>query len=176
MCEYRQTRRNMTETLLNCAKNTISLLKENGLTIATAESCTGGMVSAYITSVPGVSEIFELGIASYSNRIKNKVLGVKADTLDKNGAVSRQTAEEMATHVRAIADSNIGVSVTGVAGPAQSEGKLPGTVYIALADKKSVYIEKLAIEPKSRDFVREITVKSVFELIDKYVKKNYNKE
>lgn len=166
----------MTEILMNCAKKTVGLLKENGLTVATAESCTGGMVSAYITSVSGVSEIFELGIASYSNRIKNKVLGVKADTLDKNGAVSRQTAEEMAKHVRVIADSDIGISVTGVAGPAQSEGKLPGTVYIALADKKSVYTEKLAIEPKSRDFVREITVKKVFQLIDKYIEKTYKKE
>lgn len=143
----------------------VRLLKENKMTVSTAESCTGGLVSAYITAVPGTSSVFELGIASYSCRIKHKILGVDGETLRSLGAVSRETAYQMAANVREMADSSIGVSVTGVAGPDGSEGHDPGLVYIAAAYDGGVFVKELNIEPLSRNYVRETAVCEVFKLI-----------
>ena len=147
----------------------VTLLKENNMTVATAESCTGGLVSSYITAVPGTSSVFELGITSYSCRIKNKILGVDENTLEVLGAVSPETAEQMAVNVKNLADSSIGVSVTGVAGPDGSEGHAPGLVYIAAAYDGGVQVEKLNIEPLSRDYVRETAVYEIFKLIIKII-------
>lgn len=94
--------------------------------MATAESCTGGLVSSYITAVPGSSAVFELGVASYSCRIKNEVLGVKKETLDTLGAVSYDTARQMAECIREKAAADIGISVTGVAGPRRLRGTYAG--------------------------------------------------
>lgn len=143
----------------------VAMLKENDMTVATAESCTGGLVSSYITAVPGTSSVFELGIASYSCRIKNKILGVEKKTLEAFGAVSYETARQMAENVRNLADSSIGVSVTGVAGPDGSEGHDPGLVYIAAAYDGGTYVKELNIEPLSRDYVRETAVYEIFKLI-----------
>lgn len=143
----------------------VALLKENNMTVATAESCTGGLVSSYITAVPGTSSVFELGVASYSCRIKHKILRVEEQTLEGLGAVSCETAKQMAVNVRALADSSIGVSVTGVAGPDGSEGHAPGLVYIAAAYDGGVCVKKLNIEPRSRNYVRETAVYEIFKLI-----------
>ena len=113
----------MNAEIYNTAEELVGLLKEKKLLIATAESCTGGLVSSYITAVPGSSAVFELGMTSYSCRIKNEALGVKNETLDTLGAVSRDTARQMAECIRKKADADIGVSVTGVAGPDSSEGR-----------------------------------------------------
>lgn len=153
------------------AVSCIKELTKNGISLSCAESCTGGMFSSYITSVPGVSAVYEMGITTYSNRIKTDILGVNKDTVAQFGAVSRQTAKEMAIRIRKIASSDIGVSITGEAGPTSSEGKAPGTVYIALADDSTVYIEKLNINPLSRDYVRENAVKAVFQLVEKYIER-----
>ncbi|MGI6153640.1 MAG: competence/damage-inducible protein A [Christensenellaceae bacterium] len=108
-------------------------LKDKGLTIAIAESCTGGLVSQLVTQIPGSSEVFGCGVCAYSNEIKQKILGVDAETLAANGAVSAETAAEMAEGVRKIAGADIGISVTGVAGPdGGTEEKPVGTVYIAI--------------------------------------------
>ena len=112
-----------------------------------------------------------MGMTTYSNRIKHGILGVCEKTIEENGAVSRNTAKEMAMRIRKISGSDIGMSVTGVAGPASSEGKTPGTVYIALADSSQVYVEKLNINPISRDFIRHTAVDAMFELILKYAQK-----
>ena len=152
------------------AANTVNLLKEKGLTIASAESCTGGMFSAYVTSVSGVSDTFEMGITTYSCRIKNKALGVSSETLEKYGAVSENTAKEMAENIRKKADSDIGVAVTGVAGPAASEGHPMGYVFIAVADKSRTEVKLLNIEPKDREFVRQSACISLFEMIENFVK------
>ena len=162
------------KNLFENAEETVNLLKKYNLKVSTAESCTGGMVSSFITSVSGVSDIFEMGLCSYSCRIKAEVLGVKQETLDKYGAVSEYTAREMAENIRKISGSDIGVSVTGVAGPSSSEGHPMGFVFIALADSKNTTVKLLNIEPLSRNFVRESTVSEVFELIRKYIRENYN--
>lgn len=147
----------------------VALLKENSMTVATAESCTGGLVSSYITAVPGTSSVFELGITSYSCQIKNKILGVDGKTLESVGAVSPETARQMAENVRKMADSSIGISVTGVAGPDGSEGHAPGLVYIAAAYDGGVLAEELNIEPLSRSYVRETAVYEIFKLLIKII-------
>lgn len=143
----------------------VRLLKENKMTVSAAESCTGGLVSAYITAVPGSSSAFELGITSYSCRVKRDILGVDGETLQNLGAVSRETAYKMAQNIREKANSSIGVSVTGVAGPDGSEGHAPGLVYIAAAYDGGVRVKELNIDPLSRNYVRETAVSEVFKLL-----------
>lgn len=112
------------------------LLKERGETLVTAESCTGGLLSDLLTSLPGSSEVFKGGIVSYSNELKHKLLDIPMEVLEGDGApgaVSAQTAELMAVNLRRALDADYALSVTGVAGPGSSEGKPPGLVYIGLA-------------------------------------------
>ena len=158
--------------LFEKAEETVNLLKQKGLKIATAESCTGGMVSAFITSVSGVSEVFEIGITSYSCRIKHKILNVKNETLERFGAISESTAKQMADNVRKISGADIGVSVTGAAGPDSSEGHNPGFVFIGLSHKDGTVVKQLNIQPKSRNFVREQTVLQLFTLVINFLKEN----
>lgn len=101
-------------------------------TIATAESCTGGLVASRLTDFSGASNYFKGGVVAYTNEIKKSVLRVKAETIENFGAVSSQTALEMATNVREIFSSTIGLSTTGVAGPLTSENKPVGLVFIAI--------------------------------------------
>ncbi len=110
----------------------VHALKENKLHLASAESCTGGMISSRITDISGASSVFSCGVCAYSNEIKEKVLGVSHDTLDKFGAVSDKTALEMARGVRKISGAQIGISTTGVAGPDTDEGKPVGLVYVGI--------------------------------------------
>ena len=99
------------------AKKIAPLLKERHLKVATAESCTGGLIGHIITDVPGSSEYYEGGIISYSNEMKMRFLGVREQTLKEYGAVSEQTAKEMAEGVRKATDADIGIATTGIAGP-----------------------------------------------------------
>ncbi len=158
--------------LFEAAELTVALLKKRKLKIATAESCTGGMVSAFITSVSGVSEVFEMGITSYSCRIKNEILGVENEVLQKYGAISELTAKQMAENIRKISGADIGVSVTGAAGPDGSEGHNPGFVFIGLNNGDKTIVKQLDIEPKSRNFVREQTVLQLFQLITNFLKED----
>ena len=110
-----------------------------GMTIATAESCTGGMVAAYLTSVAGSSEYFSTGIVSYSNKAKIQLLNVKKETLEKFGAVSEEVAQEMAVGCMNVAKSNIAISITGIAGPRGGTDTKPiGTVCFGVASGSAV--------------------------------------
>ncbi len=160
--------------LYKTAANTVEFLKSHNITLSTAESCTGGMISSYITAVPGASQIFGLGIVSYTCKIKNKVLGVDAETLAAFGAVSEQTAREMAEKVRLKGGADIGAAVTGVAGPDGSEGHPPGYVFIAVSGDRGAEAKLLNIEPKDRNFVRESAAKAVLELIKSYAEVTVN--
>jgi PncC family amidohydrolase len=119
------------------------LLKRRGLTLAAAESCTGGLVSHRITDVPGSSVYYQGSVTSYSNEIKERVLHVKRDTLERYGAVSERAAWEMAQGVRDVLCADIGLAVTGIAGPDGGTPEKPvGLVYVALAAPDGVWVER----------------------------------
>ncbi len=125
------------------AQDLVSALTQYGLKISTAESCTGGLLSELITTVPGASSVFECGVCSYSNEIKRGVLGVPQETLERYTELSTETAQAMACGARKISGSDIGVSTTGVAGPTGgSEYNPVGTVYVAFSTEKETIAEK----------------------------------
>ena len=121
----------------------VELLKAQGLTCATAESCTGGGVGNAITAVPGSSAVFAGGVISYSNEVKRNILGVSADILQNVGAVSSETAAQMADGARKLLKTDLAVSLTGIAGPdGGSDEKPVGLVWFGLATKDGVRTEK----------------------------------
>lgn len=116
----------------NLKEQVVELLIKNKLSCSTVESCTGGLLSANLIDVPGVSEVFKAGIVSYSNKAKKKIVGVKKSTLKKYGAVSAEVAREMVKGMHRINKSDVIVSTTGIAGPGGGTDKKPvGLVYIA---------------------------------------------
>ena len=121
----------------------VKLLKEKGLILATAESCTGGLIAKRITDVAGSSAVFECGIISYSNRIKQELLGVSAQTLEEHGAVSAECAREMVEGVLKLSGADLAVAVTGIAGPESDNTNKPvGIVYIAFSDNKNTLVRE----------------------------------
>lgn len=149
----------------------VELLKEKNLKLATAESCTAGLLSARITDIPGASEVFDIGISAYSNQIKINALGVKSQTIIKYGAVSAETAAEMAVGIHSVSGSSIGLSVTGVAGPDTSEGKPVGLVYFGLTDGEKIWTEKLMVSGagKDRDKVRTMAVITALDFVRRFI-------
>ena len=151
------------------------LLQERGLTISTAESCTGGLVAKTITDISGVSDVYYGSVVSYDNSIKENVLSVKRETLDTVGAVSYETACQMASGVKALMKTDIGISTTGIAGPGgATPGKPVGTVYIGIAykDKVEAYLLPIA-STLSRDEIRHIATRMVLEEACKKIAENY---
>lgn len=122
----------------------VKTLNEKGLVLATAESCTGGLIAKRITDVSGSSGMFNCGVVSYSNDIKEKLFGVKHETLEAYGAVSEQTVREMVKGVLKISEADIAVAVSGIAGPNSDNTQKPvGLIYLAVSDKKDIRIVKL---------------------------------
>lgn len=153
------------EQMLIAATAAVDLLKQKNLTVATAESCTGGLISAAITSVSGASSVFECGIVSYSNRIKCEVLGVDERILERCSAVSQETAIAMAVAARRRSGADIGIAVTGNAGPEPSEGKPVGMVFVALSDDRMSRVSELALAGLGREAIREAAVLEAFRLL-----------
>lgn len=146
-------------------KEAVEYLINNKTTIATAESCTGGLIAKLITDFPGVSDIYSEGFITYSNNAKIKNLGVSPRTLDKYGAVSPQTAEEMAIGARKVSGSQIGVSSTGIAGPGGATPTKPiGLVYIAVSTEQKCVVKQLN-HSGTRQEVRQKTAEDIFSLI-----------
>lgn len=136
-----------------------------GRTFSTAESCTGGGIGAAFTAVPGSSAVYKGGVISYTNWVKENVLGVKGSTLSEFGAVSEQTAKEMAIGVRRMMRTTMAVSVTGIAGPGTDERNTPaGTVCIGFADSKGSFAKTFSFVG-DRDTVREQAVESAIRLL-----------
>ncbi|MDG1117164.1 MAG: CinA family protein [Flavimaricola sp.] len=136
------------------AETLLTMAREKGLWLATAESCTGGLVAAAITDVPGSSAIFDRGFVTYTNAAKVEMLGVAVTTLDRHGAVSEEVAAEMAEGARTRSGAQIAVSITGIAGPGGSEHKPEGRVCFGLATEQGVRTELLDFGPLGRDQVR----------------------
>lgn len=149
------------------------LLRERKLKLATAESCTGGLIAKKITSVPGASECFDCGVVTYSNEQKEKLLGVSAETLEKFGAVSEQTALQMCKGVKELADADFGISVTGIAGPGGGTPDKPvGTVWIGICGGDIHKAEKFLFAG-DRNQVRESTAVAALEMVkDAVLNKN----
>lgn len=153
---------------MSIEKQTVELLKSKKLKLATAESCTGGLISKRITDVSGSSEVFEGGVVCYSNRFKENVLGVPPETLKKYGAVSRETAREMVKGVLSLTKADIAVAVTGIAGPSSDDTNKPvGLVYIAVSDGKSTIVKKLlnTFTGDVREQNRSISADTALEMI-----------
>ncbi len=136
------------------AETLLAAARAKGLWIATAESCTGGLVAAAITDVPGSSSIFDRGFVTYTNAAKVEMLGVAVTTLDRHGAVSEEVAAEMAEGARTRSGAQIAVSITGIAGPGGSEHKPEGRVCFGLATEQGVKTELLDFGPLGRAQVR----------------------
>ena len=145
-------------------------LKMRGYTLATAESCTGGLLAGRITDVPGSSEYFLEGVVSYSNEAKIDLLGVPKKLIATHGAVSEQVAGTMAAGIRKRAGSTFGVGVTGVAGPGGGSPEKPvGLVYIALADDSQNTTRKF-IFPGDRQFIRTLSVNAALDMVRRRIK------
>lgn len=147
----------------------IKILCDRNLKIATAESCTGGLLAKKITDVSGSSKVFDMGIVTYANRIKNQFLEVPNEVLETVGAVSEETARQMAIGVTNLAKADIGVGITGIAGPTGGTPEKPvGLVYFSVYFKNEdkLIVKKLLLKG-SRDEVREQTTEIVIkEVLD----------
>lgn len=135
----------MNETqLISLATETAQKLIKKEKTLSVAESCTGGWLSKILTDVSGISAIYKGGVCSYSNDVKMNILGVKEETLACFGAVSESTAREMANGVRKKLDTDIGIGITGIAGPMSDNTQKPvGLIYVALATEKETIVKEL---------------------------------
>ena len=142
-----------------------ALLRGSGLTLALAESCSGGLISKRITDIPGCSDYFLLGAVTYANSAKMGVLGVPEELLLRHGAVSPEVAVAMAGGVRDIAGSDLAIATTGIAGPEGGSREKPvGTVYIALIDGSGCFVHRYQFAG-DRDAVRELTATTALELL-----------
>ncbi len=143
----------------------VRLLKKHELTVTTAESCTGGLLAARLVNVPGVSDVFREGFITYANRSKRKILDVSKSTLKKYGAVSEQTAKEMATGGVFATDADVCVAITGLAGPdGGTEEKPVGLVYIACYLREKVRVERYQFKG-NRNKIREQSVVKALDLL-----------
>jgi nicotinamide-nucleotide amidase len=146
------------------------MLRERGLTLALAESCTGGRIGDRITDVPGSSAYFLLGTATYSNEAKMAVLGVSEQTLAAHGAVSTQTAEEMAAGARRLAGADVGLSTTGVAGPGGGTADKPvGTVCIGLAWEGGTWSRRFDLGDRGRDWIKATTAQMALDSLRRWL-------
>ncbi len=151
----------------NIESQLVELLQKQGLTITTAESCTGGLISARLVNVSGASEVLKLCVVTYSEEAKQKILGVKEETLKKYGVVSKEVAYEMAQGALRYADADVALSVTGVAGPGGGTTQTPvGTVFIGCNVKGSIVVEKHLFQG-DRVLVREKSVDAALRLAKK---------
>ena len=151
----------------------VKLLKKLELTVTTAESCTGGMLAARLVNVPGVSDVFREGFITYANKAKRKILDVSKGTLKKYGAVSEQTAKEMATGGVFATDADVCIAITGLAGPdGGTEEKPVGLVYIACYLKDRVRVEKYQFKG-DRNKIREQSVVKALDLLRRSILHNY---
>jgi nicotinamide-nucleotide amidase len=150
--------------------NVFERLLENKVTVASAESLTGGLFGKVITDIAGASSVYKGGVIAYSNELKQALLGVPESVLAEFGAVSKECAEWMAVKVRETTNADFGISFTGVAGPGKQEGKQAGTVFIAIAGKEAAVVYPLQLAG-SRKAIRERTVKHGLFLLNKLVNK-----
>ncbi len=142
------------------------ILKDRRLTLSVGESCTGGLLSHYLTFLPGSSSFFIAGVVSYSESAKTNILGVSSETISRYGIVSRETAEEMAERVRLITGSDYSISTTGNLGPDVLEGKEKGLIYIAVSRKGKTLSKELRLKGDRESNKEEASLSALRFLID----------
>lgn len=154
----------------------VDKLHEAHLTLSVAESCTGGLIAKRITDIPGCSDVFFGGCVTYTNEVKQRLLGVSAETLDAHGAVSSETAIEMARGVRERTGSDIGISATGIAGPGGGTDETPvGTVFLGISTKDGESYRKLSLSARrSREFIRIVAATNAYDMVLKYIEDQKN--
>ncbi len=153
-------------------RRTVAILSRSGQTISVCESCTGGLLSAWLTARAGSSRYFAGGIVAYANDIKVGVVGVRPSTLRRFGAVSPQTARQMAVNVRSIFKTELGLAVTGIAGPAGGTRQKPvGTVHIALAAARRTMIRSFRFSG-SRSMIRQRAGSAALGLLHDFLRKD----
>ena len=163
-----------TKEKITLEMSVVNLLEKNELTISTAESCTGGLLAGRLINVPGVSDVYKEGFITYTNKAKRKTLVVNKSTLKKYGAVSEQTANEMAFGAALAADTDISISVTGIAGPDGGTNEKPvGLVYVGVCIKDIVHVEEFRFSG-DRANVREQTVISALGLLRKCILEHFS--
>ena len=151
---------------MNINKKIVSLLKRRKLTLSITESCTGGLLSSAITSVSGSSKVFSMGLVTYSNEAKIKILKVSKKIIKKHGAVSQQCCLAMVNNLQKISKSKICISTTGIAGPKGGTLKKPvGLVYVGLKINKKSLIKKFLIRNNGRKFIQLQTIKKTLNLL-----------
>lgn len=150
---------------MSLAATVLGAARARGMMIATAESCTGGLIGAALTGVPGSSDVVDRGFITYSNAAKRQMLGVLSDTLDAHGAVSQETAIQMAVGARARSDAGIAVSVTGVAGPGGTPAKPEGRVCFGISTAEGAWAETVDFGAIGRANVRAATVDHALRLL-----------
>jgi len=156
---------------MNINQKIVLLLKKKKFKLTIAESCTGGMLSSAITSVSGSSNVFTMGLVTYSNQAKTNVLKVPKKIIKKNGAVSVQCCLAMVNNLNKISKSKVCVSITGIAGPkGGSKLKPVGLVYIGIRVGKKVVVNKCNFKNKGRLFIQKQTVKKTLNLLLKLIK------
>ncbi len=144
----------------------VRLLKKKRFKISFAESCTGGLLSSAITSISGSSKVFTLGLVTYSNQSKNRVLKIPKQIIRKHGAVSMQCCLSMLNNLSKISKSNIAVSITGIAGPSGGSKQKPvGLVYVGIKKGNKIKIHKYLFKNKGRSYIQKATVKKSLGLI-----------
>jgi len=148
-------------------EKTGSILREKGLKIATAESCTGGLIANRITDISGASEYFEAGFITYSNRAKTNFLAVPEEVIIKNGAVSHDVALMMAEGVRQATGVNVGLSVTGIAGPTGGTIEKPvGTVYIGISFQTGTFVRRFLFDGNREEIKRQTADAALMLVLD----------
>ena len=144
----------------------VQALRKKGLTVASAESCTGGQIAARITALSGASSVYRGGVVSYWTSVKAEVLGVPQTLLDQYGAVSEECARSMAENARRITGADIGLSVTGVAGPDPDERNNPvGLVYVGLASPDGTWCRKLELGKRRRDRIQDLAANHAYDML-----------
>ena len=147
-------------------KSLIRILTKKKLKISFAESCTGGLLASTITSISGASKVFNLGLVTYSNKAKNKVLKVNKGIIRKYGAVSHECCEAMVKNLSKISKANINVSITGIAGPKGGTKQKPvGLVYIGVKNGNKIHVNKCLFKSKKRSLIQKATVKKALNLV-----------
>lgn len=145
------------------------LFKERGLTLSVAESCTGGLISHYLTALPGASNFFIAGVISYSEDAKKKILGISSETILHHGVVSEETAREMAEKVRLLTKTDYSVSTTGNLGPDVLEGKEQGLIYVAASRKGKTISQELRLKgdrEKNKEDASLLALRFLVEMVE----------